>query len=69
MGSGTPGPEPLNNLLYAHGLAVRHVVTQGYFQLFDGQLVVDDAAKVRDGGARVVRAIWDQLRAERWFGA
>ncbi len=69
MGSGLPGPEPLQNLLYAHGLAVRHVVTQGYFQLFNGELAVDDAAKVRDGGARVVRGIWDQLRAERWFGA
>ncbi len=69
MGSGAPGPEPLHNLLYAHGLAVRHGVTHGYFQLFNGDLVVDDAATVRAAGARVVRGIWDQLRAERWFGA
>jgi 5-methylthioadenosine/S-adenosylhomocysteine deaminase len=68
MGSGSPGPEPLSNLLYANGLAVRHVVTDGYFQVYDGHLAVDDETRVIQRGGAVVRRIWDQLRAEKWFG-
>jgi 5-methylthioadenosine/S-adenosylhomocysteine deaminase len=67
IGAGATGPEPLNNLLYANGLAVRHVMTQGWFQVFDGTFVVDDEARVRQRGGAAVRRIWDQLRSERWF--
>jgi len=67
VSAGAAGPEPLHNLLYANGLSVRHVMTQGRFQLFDGRLVVDDEAAVSARGARAVHTIWDQLRAERWF--
>ena len=67
VGSGTIGPEPLNHLLYANGTAVRHVITQGYVQFFDGQMVVDDAERVERRGAAAVKTIWAQLRAERWF--
>lgn len=69
VGSGTMGPEPLNNLLYASGLNVRHVITQGHVQLYHGQLVVDDAASIAARGASAVQQIWAQLRAEGWFGA
>ena len=62
------GPEPLNNLLYASGLAMRHVITQGYVQLFDGHLVVDDEARIAARGATAVRQIWAQLTSEGWFG-
>lgn len=62
VGSGAPGPEPLNNLLYANGLHVRHVFTDGYAQVLDGGLVVDDAASVVRRGAQVVQGIWAQLR-------
>ncbi|GAB1342919.1 amidohydrolase family protein [Gemmatimonas sp.] len=68
VGSGAVGPEPLNNLLYASGANVRHVITQGYVQVFDGQLVVDDHARVVERGAKAVQQIWAQLRAEGWFG-
>ena len=67
MGSGSAGPEPLNNLLYANGLAVRHVVTEGYVQVFDGRLVVDDELRVRRRGGESVKRIWEQLRSEKWF--
>ncbi len=67
VGSGAVGPEPLNNLLYAGGAHVRHVITQGYVQLYDGQLVVDDETRVQQRGAAAVREIWGQLRAEGWF--
>jgi 5-methylthioadenosine/S-adenosylhomocysteine deaminase len=67
VGAGATGPEPLNNLLYANGLSVRHVMTQGRFQVFDGRLVVDDEVALRRRGGRVVQSIWAQLRAERWF--
>ena len=68
VGSGAVGPEPLNNLLYASGANVRHVITQGYVQVFDGQLLVDDQARVQQRGAQAVQQIWAQLQAERWFG-
>jgi 5-methylthioadenosine/S-adenosylhomocysteine deaminase len=67
VGSGAPGPEPLNNLLYANGLSVQHVVTDGYFQVLDGALVIDDLTQLRARGGRAVQSIWAQLRAERWF--
>ncbi len=67
-GSGAPPPEPLHNLLYANGLAVRHVMTDGAFQVFDGRFVVDDEGRVQQRGGAVVEKIWAQLRAEKWFG-
>jgi len=66
-GSGALPPEPLTNLLYANGLAVRHVMTEGRFQVFDGHLVVDDEAQVVARAGAAVMQIWDQLRAERFF--
>lgn len=68
VGSGAVGPEPLSNLLYAGGANVRHVITQGYVQVYDGQLVVDDQSRVMQRGAAAVQQIWAQLRAEGWFG-
>jgi cytosine/adenosine deaminase-related metal-dependent hydrolase len=41
-GVGTAPPEPLNNLLYANGLCVRHVMTDGHFQVFHGRFIVDN---------------------------
>jgi cytosine/adenosine deaminase-related metal-dependent hydrolase len=66
-GAGVAGPEPLHNLLYANGQAVRHVLTQGHFQVFDGQLVVDDEVRLSQRGGAAVQALWAQLRSERWF--
>jgi cytosine/adenosine deaminase-related metal-dependent hydrolase len=68
VGSGAVGPEPLSNLLYASGANVRHVITQGHVQCFDGQLVVDDQTRVMQRGAKAVQQIWAQLRVEGWFG-
>jgi len=67
IGSGAVPPEPLNNLLYANGLSVHHVMTDGYFQIFDGGLIVDDEERVRRRGGVAVEKIWAQLRAENWF--
>jgi hypothetical protein len=44
------------------------VITQGYVQVYDGQLVVDDPSRVMQRGAAAVQQIWAQLRAEGWFG-
>ncbi len=68
-GSGALPPEPLTNLLYANGLAVRHVMTDGRWQVFGGELVVEDAAGLAARAGAVVTGLWDQLRAEGWFGA
>ena len=66
-GVGAVPPEPLNNLLYAHGLSVQHVMTDGRFQVFQGRLVCDDAEQVQKRGGAVVQKIWAQLRDENWF--
>ena len=66
-GTGAVPPEPLNNLLYAHGLSVRHVMTDGRFQVFDGRFVADDEGQVQQRGGEVVKKIWAQLQSEKWF--
>ncbi|MBD0320932.1 MAG: hypothetical protein ICV87_11400 [Gemmatimonadetes bacterium] len=60
-------PEPLNNLLYAGGLGVRMTMTDGYLQVLDGELVIDDARRVRERGGAVVQTLWRQLADEGWF--
>jgi 5-methylthioadenosine/S-adenosylhomocysteine deaminase len=67
VGVGAVPPEPLNHLLYANGLSVRHVFTDGTAQILDGRLVVDDEERVKVRGGRVVEEVWDQLDAEGWF--
>lgn len=68
-GSGALPPEPLTNLLYANGLAVRHVMTDGRFQVFDGALVVDDEAQLVARAGAAVQQMWAQLRSEGFFDA
>jgi 5-methylthioadenosine/S-adenosylhomocysteine deaminase len=67
VGVGTLPPEPLNNLLYANGLSTRLVMTDGNIQVFDGQFVADDFARVAREGGEAVKLIWQQLDAEGWF--
>jgi cytosine/adenosine deaminase-related metal-dependent hydrolase len=67
IGVGAAPPEPLNHLLYANGLSVRHVATDGNFQVWDGRLVVDDEQRVVSRGGEVVAKLWGQLAAEDWF--
>ncbi|MBL8981165.1 MAG: hypothetical protein JNL26_03220, partial [Gemmatimonadetes bacterium] len=43
------------------------VFTEGYAQVLDGRLVVDDEVRVVQRGAAVVRRIWAQLQQEGWF--
>jgi cytosine/adenosine deaminase-related metal-dependent hydrolase len=68
VGGGAVPPEPLNNLLYANGLSVQHVVTDGNFQVMDGELRVDDARRVQQRGGEVLSQLWEQLDAEGWLG-
>lgn len=67
VGTGRPPLEPLNHLLYAHGLAVRNVMTDGEWQVRDGGLVVDDEATVAARGGAVVARLWAQLEDEGMF--
>jgi hypothetical protein len=66
LGRGRAPPEPLHHLLYANGTAVRHVMTDGRLQVFDGRLVADEA-EVLDAGGRAVQTVWQQLDREGWF--
>ncbi|MFT7288290.1 MAG: 5-methylthioadenosine/S-adenosylhomocysteine deaminase [Halieaceae bacterium] len=67
VGSGALPPEPLNNLLYASGCSVRHVMTAGVIQVQDGRLQVVDTNMVMQRGGEVVQKIWAALEAEGWF--
>ena len=67
VGTGALPPEPLNNLLYANGFSTRFVCTDGNIQVYDGQFVADDLARVSRAGGEVVRGIWETLAAEGWF--
>lgn len=66
VGTGALPPEPLHHLLYANGTAVRHVMTDGRLQVFEGGLVAGEAA-VLDAGGRAVQKVWQQLDREGWF--
>ena len=67
VGTGALPPEPLNNLLYAHGNSVRMTMTDGRLQVLDGELLVPDAERLSEEGGRVVAKIWAQLEDEGWF--
>ena len=66
-GAGAAPPEPLHNLLYASGTAVRTVMTAGRLQVYLGEVVVDDMVKLRRRSATVHEGIWGRLAAEGWF--
>lgn len=67
VGAGALPPEPLNNLLYATGRQVRHVMTQGRLQVRDGVLQVADGGAVLERGGEVIQKIWSALRSEGWL--
>jgi cytosine/adenosine deaminase-related metal-dependent hydrolase len=69
VGTGALPPEPLNNLLYASGSSVRHVMTAGVIQVRDGNLEVVDAATLMQRGGEVVQKIWKALEADGYFDA
>jgi cytosine/adenosine deaminase-related metal-dependent hydrolase len=68
-GAGAVGPEPVYNLLYCNAMMVRHVMTRGRIQVYDGKLAVADEAKVLADGGTAVKKIWAQLDKEGWFSA
>jgi cytosine/adenosine deaminase-related metal-dependent hydrolase len=67
VGAGAAPPEPLNNLLYANGAAVRHVATDGVFQLWDGTLAIDDERRVIETAGGLMERLWGELADQGWF--
>jgi cytosine/adenosine deaminase-related metal-dependent hydrolase len=67
VGNGASPREPYNNLLYASGLSVRNVMTDGNWQVRDGRLIVENETGVVARGGAVVRKVWSQLEAEGFF--
>ncbi|WCB94908.1 8-oxoguanine deaminase [Baekduia alba] len=67
VGVGTTPREPLNHLLYANGLSVRHVITDGTFQVFHGRLLIDDEERVLERAGAVVERMWERLERQGWF--
>ncbi len=68
-GGGALPPEPLNNLLYAGGTAVKYVMTDGVLQVANGALRIADAQQVLAAGGAVLQKIWATLEEEGWFEA
>jgi cytosine/adenosine deaminase-related metal-dependent hydrolase len=67
VGSAAAPPEPLHNLLYAHGLSVRYTMTAGRFQVWQGQVQVDDMNRLRRRAAVLHQELWARLDGEGWF--
>lgn len=67
VGNGAVPREPWNNLLYANGLSVRHVMTDGNWQFIDGKFMVGDPQQVVARGAAVVQKVWSELEGEGFF--
>ena len=67
VGNGTRPREPYNNLLYANGLAVRNVMTDGNWQVRDGRFIVSDEKEIAARGGAVVKKVWSKLEAEGFF--
>lgn len=66
-GVGALPPEPLHHLLYSSGRNVRHVMTNGRFQVLRGRLVVADEDRVIADGGKVSEQIWKMLESQNWF--
>jgi cytosine/adenosine deaminase-related metal-dependent hydrolase len=67
VGVGALPPEPLYHLLYANGTAVRHVMTDGQWQVFDGEMVVQGYAELRQRAVAAVTDLWQLLRSDGFF--
>jgi 5-methylthioadenosine/S-adenosylhomocysteine deaminase len=67
VGNGTLPREPYNNLLYANGLSIRNVMTDGNWQVCDGNFIIEDESKVVARGGAVVQKVWAQLENEGFF--
>jgi 5-methylthioadenosine/S-adenosylhomocysteine deaminase len=68
-GVGALPPEPLHHLLYSSGRNVRHVMTNGRFQVLAGKLVIADEDRVVAEGGKASQEIWRRLENEKWFEA
>lgn len=67
VGNATPPRFPHNNLLYANGLSVRNVMTDGNWQVLDGKFTFDDESQIIARGDAVVKKVWAQLESEDFF--
>lgn len=61
QGSSVIGPRPLWNLLYANGTAVRNVFTDGYPQVLNGKVIVDDEPTLRKKVALTTSGMYKEL--------
>lgn len=60
-GRGVFPPAPLNNLMYANGSCVHTVMTNGIWQVQEGQLVIADEASIRRSRDKLMDALWERL--------
>lgn len=61
QGSSVMGPKPLWNLLYANGTAVRNVFTDGYPQVLNSKVTVDDEPRLKKNVASTTSSMYKEL--------
>ena len=67
VGSGAVPPQPVYHLLFANGLSVVNTLTEGKFQIHQGQVAIDDAAQLAKRAAGALEKIWRQSEEAGWF--
>lgn len=67
VGAPAVPPQPVYNLLYANGLSVVHVMTDGVPQFVNGRLTLMDEQRIAKRAGRVMDKLWAQAAAEGWF--
>ncbi|MEO6943346.1 MAG: amidohydrolase family protein [Lacisediminihabitans sp.] len=67
VGSGVISPEPLSNLLYGNGLQVRNVLIDGYWKVFDGEILFADVETLARESGRAAEKVWARLRSAGWM--
>jgi 5-methylthioadenosine/S-adenosylhomocysteine deaminase len=67
LGCGAVPPQPVYNLLFANGLSVVHVMTEGQIQIFNGHFVLDDEQRMIERASAVMEKVWAEAESAGWF--
>jgi cytosine/adenosine deaminase-related metal-dependent hydrolase len=67
LGCAVAPPQPVYNLLFANGLSVVNVMTEGLVQIYGGHFVLEDEAQMIQRATAVTEKVWAEAEASGWF--